>query len=48
MGAPAGLRWGQVRAGRASVRRDSELKAYMDLFFLALVVLLCVAKIVTD
>ncbi|MGE5157909.1 MAG: hypothetical protein ACM3OF_07150 [Gemmatimonas sp.] len=30
------------------LRRDNELKAYMDLFFLALVVLLCVAKIVTD
>lgn len=32
----------------AVLRRDNELKAYMDLFFLALVVLLCVAKIVTD
>lgn len=32
----------------ADLRRDSELKAYMDLFFLALVVLLCVAKIVTN
>jgi hypothetical protein len=30
------------------LRRDGELKAYMDLFFLACVVLLCVAKIVTD
>ena len=30
------------------LRRDSEVKSYMDLFFLALVVLLCVAKIVTD
>jgi hypothetical protein len=30
------------------LRRDSEVKAYMDLFFLALVVLLCIAKIVTD
>jgi hypothetical protein len=29
-------------------RRDNEIKAYMDLFFLALVVLLCVAKIVTN
>jgi hypothetical protein len=29
-------------------RRDNELKAYMDLFFLALVVLLCVAKIVSN
>jgi hypothetical protein len=31
----------------AKLRRDGELKAYMDLFFLALIVLLCVAKIVT-
>lgn len=30
------------------LRRDNELKAYMDLFFLALVVLLCVSKIMTD
>ncbi len=29
-------------------RRDNEIKAYMDLFFLALIVLLCVAKIVTN
>ena len=32
----------------SGLRRDYELKSYMDLFFLALVVLLCVAKIVTD
>ncbi len=32
----------------SDLRRDSELKTYMDLFFLALVVLLCVVKIVTD
>jgi hypothetical protein len=31
----------------AKLRRDGELKSYMDLFFLALIVLLCVAKIVT-
>lgn len=31
----------------ARLRRDGELKAYMDLFFLALIVLLCVAKILT-
>lgn len=30
------------------LRRDNELRTYMDLFFLALVVLLCVSKIVTD
>ena len=28
------------------LRRDGEIKSYMDLFFLAAVVLLCVAKIV--
>jgi hypothetical protein len=30
------------------LRRDGEVKSYIDLFFLASVVLLCVAKIVTD
>ena len=30
------------------LRRDGEIKSYIDLFFLAAVVLLCVAKIVTD
>ena len=30
------------------LRRDGEIKSYMDLFFLAAVVLLCVAKIVND
>jgi hypothetical protein len=29
-------------------RRDGEVKSYIDMFFLAAVVLLCVAKIVTD
>ena len=29
----------------ARLRRDGELKSYMDLFFLALIVLLCVANI---
>ena len=32
----------------SALRRDAEMKAYMDLFFLACIVLLCVAKIVTD
>ena len=32
----------------AVLRRDGEMKSYIDLFFLAMVVLLCVAKIVTD
>ena len=30
------------------LRRDGEMKSYIDLLFLALVVLLCAAKIVTD
>ncbi len=30
------------------LRRDGEVKSYMDLFFLAAVVLLCVAKIVAS
>ena len=32
----------------AALRRDGEMKSYIDLLFLALVVVLCVAKIVTD
>jgi hypothetical protein len=32
----------------ATLRHDGELKSYIDLLFLVLVVLLCVAKIVTD
>ena len=38
----------QIVAEVGALRRDGEMKAYMDLFFLAMVVLLCVAKIVTD
>lgn len=30
------------------VRHAGEIKAYIDLFFLALVILLCIAKIVTN
>ena len=30
------------------LRRDGEIKAYIDLFFLAAVVLICVTKIVTN
>ena len=30
------------------LRRDGEIKSYIDLLFLALVMLLCIAKIVTD
>jgi hypothetical protein len=32
----------------AVLRRDGEMKSYIDLLFLGLVVVLCVAKIVTD
>ena len=38
----------QVVSEVAALRRDGEMKSYVDLFFLAMVVLLCVAKIVTD
>jgi hypothetical protein len=32
----------------SGLRRDGEMKSYIDLLFLALVVLLCISKIVTD
>jgi hypothetical protein len=32
----------------SNLRRDGEMKSYIDLLFLALVMLLCIAKIVTD
>lgn len=35
----------QIVTDVGRLRRDGELKSYMDLFFLALVVLLCVANI---
>jgi hypothetical protein len=38
----------QTVADVTVLRRDGEVKSYIDLFFLAAVVLLCVAKIVTD
>lgn len=38
----------QLVAETAKLRRDGELKSYMDLFFLALIVLLCAVKIVTQ
>ena len=38
----------QTVADVTVVRRDGEVKSYIDLFFLASVVLLCVAKIVTN
>jgi hypothetical protein len=36
----------QIVTDVGRLRRDGELKSYMDLFFLALIVLLCVAAIV--
>ena len=38
----------QTVADVSLLHRDGEIKSYIDLFFLASVVLLCVAKIVTD
>jgi hypothetical protein len=38
----------QVIGDVASLRRDGEMKSYIDLLFLALIVLLCISKIVTD
>lgn len=38
----------QIVSEVTALRRDGEIKSYVDLFFLAMVVLLCVAKIVTN
>jgi hypothetical protein len=38
----------QVVSEVSALRRDGEMKSYVDLLFLALVVLLCISKIVTD
>jgi ABC-type transport system involved in cytochrome bd biosynthesis fused ATPase/permease subunit len=38
----------QIVSEVGTLRHDGEMKSYIDLLFLALVVLLCVAKIVTD
>jgi hypothetical protein len=38
----------QVVSEVSSLRRDGEVRSYVDLFFLAMVMLLCVAKIVTN
>jgi hypothetical protein len=38
----------QMVADVSVLRRDNEVKSYIDLFFLAVVVLVCVAKIVTN
>ena len=38
----------QVVSDVSALRHDGEMKSYIDLFFLAMVVLLCIAKIVTN
>jgi hypothetical protein len=38
----------QIVSGVTELRHAGEIKAYIDLFFLALVILLCIAKIVTN
>ncbi len=38
----------QVVTDVAVLRRDGEMKSYIDLFFLAMVVMICIAKIVTN
>lgn len=37
----------QIVSDVVALRHDGEIKSYIDLFFLAMVVLLCIAKIVT-
>ena len=48
VGAAAMVSRRQVVSEVTALRRDGEIKSYVDLFFLAMVVLLCVAKIVTN
>ena len=38
----------QIVTDVASLRKDGEIKSYIDLLFLALAVVLCIAKIVTN
>jgi hypothetical protein len=38
----------QIVGDVGALRRDGEMKSYIDLLFLALVVLLCISKIVTN
>lgn len=47
-GPAAGASRRQIVNGVGTLRRDGEMKSYIDLMFLALVVLLCISKIVTD
>ncbi len=48
MEAAGGAARKQTIAEVAQLRRDGEIKAYIELFFLAAVVLICVTKIVTN
>jgi hypothetical protein len=47
-GPAAALARKQIVVEVGTLRHDGEVKSYIDLFFLAMVVLLCVAKIVTN
>jgi hypothetical protein len=47
-GPSAGSMRKQIVGDVADLRHAGEMKAYIDLLFLALVVLLCIAKIVTN
>jgi hypothetical protein len=38
----------QIINNVGALRRDGEMKSYIDLLFLALVILLCISRIVTD
>ena len=38
----------QIVTDVGTLRRDGEMKSYIDLLFLALVILLCISKLVTD
>ncbi|MBU6458985.1 MAG: hypothetical protein KGQ48_15820 [Bradyrhizobium sp.] len=38
----------QVVSDVSALRRDGEMKSYIDLLFLSVVILLCITKIVTD
>jgi hypothetical protein len=38
----------QIVNNVSALRRDGERKSYIDLLFLALVILLCISKVVTD
>ncbi|MDB5609245.1 MAG: hypothetical protein JWP25_6145 [Bradyrhizobium sp.] len=45
---PAAASRKQIVDDVGALRRDGEMKSYIDLLFLALVILLCISKIVTE